>query len=196
MEVGDTVDVGDLVAVATAVTGWVLVVDLGGGVQRLVDVTDVVDDETESERLSVLGVGVKVKNGNDVVRVLGAWDVLEVVGESSESLNDVGGGHHVLGVAGDGVTLTEVRLVNEMPVRLPGEAKSLDVVGERGALGEGVVLLVLSHARVVGLENFEAVHSPVVGTGVLGGEESLSLASNCVNKSTIKMTDYLSFHLQ
>jgi len=178
VEVGGTANVGDLVAVATAVTDGELVVDLGRGVKRLVNVTDVVDDEAEGERLSVIGVGVSCKDRSDVARFLGAGDVLEVVGESSEGLNDVSGGHHVLGVAGSGVALAEVRLVNEMPVSLPGVALTLDVVSKGGALGEGVVLLAFGDIGIVGSEDVEAVHSPVVGLGVLGGEESLSLTGN------------------
>lgn len=116
MEVGGTADVGGLVVIATTVTGSVLVVNLRGGVKRLVNISDVMDDKTESEGLSIGDVRVVNHDIVGVDGVISTWDTLDPVGQGTESLNNVSGGHLVVGVVGDVVTLAEVGQVNEMPV--------------------------------------------------------------------------------
>ena len=56
MQVVSTINGWKLLGVATAVAGWVFLVDLGGSMERLMNVTSVVDDQAESERLLVLNV--------------------------------------------------------------------------------------------------------------------------------------------
>lgn len=57
MQVADAADAGvDVFGVATAVTLGVLVVDLGHGVEGLVDVTNVVNHQTQSKRFLVIHI--------------------------------------------------------------------------------------------------------------------------------------------
>ena len=58
-------------------------------------------------------------------------------------------------------SICEVRLINEVPVVLPAEAHALDVIGKSGALSEGVLVLILSQARVVLLERGEDIESGI-----------------------------------
>jgi len=178
VQVGDATLAGKFVTVATTVTDWVLVVDLSSRMKRLVNVSDVVNDEAEGERLSISGVWVLCQDISGVQSVFSTWNSLEVVGESLERLHDVGGRHVIVGVVGDGVVLAEVRLVNEVPVGLEGEALSFYVVGEGGALGERMVFLVLGDGVVVSLQVMEHRNGPRQRGGVLRSEECFSLASN------------------
>jgi len=180
VEVGGTADVGDLVVIATTVTNGELGVDLGGGVEGLMDVSDVVNDKTESEGLGVSGVGVVDHDivGVDGIVTIGSDNTVDPVGEGEEGLNDVSGLHLVVGVVSNGISLTEVGEINVMPGGLPPEALALDVVGESGALGEGMLVLTLGHGGVVDSKLVKGLQSPGESSGVLVGEESLGLTGD------------------
>lgn len=173
----------DLFGVATSVASRVLSVDLGGGVEGLVNIADVVDDHAQGERALVRLVR---KVGRDLLSVCGlrgADLTLEELSEGREGLNDVDIRLREVKVVESGAWLVEVRLVDVVPVRLERVALALDVISESGALSEWVVFL-LAKRRVVLLEDSQLGERGLEHLGVLLLENGLGAAGNCSNKHT------------
>ena len=159
VEISCAIFVGNPLVIATAVTGGVVVIDLSNGVERLVSVTDVVDDQTEGERylidliaepiLDLLIVGV-VRGDASGVTLYNQDTGCQSFNEIDLTVCEV--------IIADITTLVKVGLIDEVPVRLCLVAETLDVVGVVSALGEwmvvllggdvGVVLLQVSEIRV------------------------------------------------
>ena len=141
----------DLLGVTTAVASWEFIIDFRSRVQRLMNITNEVDDQAESEGLLVFLV---LKVISDLLVVGGRLVITGVhkeVGESSQGLNDVVIWLAPSGVVIKSVSLVKVGKVDEVPTRLEGIALALDSVSERGALGEWIVFL----PAKVGVRNLE-----------------------------------------
>lgn len=129
---------GNRLGIATAVTTGVGAVNFGNSVEGLMDVTNVVDNQAESDGASIGLIGEVMLDLLVVVAVLVSGAVVgEPCGEVLESVKDF-----ILifneGEVGKAATLVEVGLVNEVPSSLERVALSLDIVSESGALGDGV----------------------------------------------------------
>lgn len=70
MQVVGTVDGGDALVITTSITAGVGVIDLGYGMEGLMDVTNVVNDETQGEGAGIGLVGEVRLNGLVVVAAL------------------------------------------------------------------------------------------------------------------------------
>jgi hypothetical protein len=143
-----------VLGVASLVALGVLGVDLGHGVEGLMDVANVVDDQSQGEGLLVGRIAELVSDSLQVGGVLDFGGSLKEANQVSEGADDVNVWHDEVGeVLSRGAILIEVGDVDEVPLGLEGVALALDVVGERSALGEGVVFLVFGQRGVVLLED-------------------------------------------
>jgi len=141
--------------VAAAVSLWVLLVDSRGGVQRLMDVADVVDHESESGGKPVdllRGVISVVHNLLVLVGTFVALGMVEPVGEPAHGLSDVVVVHLEVVVI-DAATLVEEWLVDEVPSGLESSSFGLDIVSERSTLNHWVLVFVGSELGVRFLED-------------------------------------------
>lgn len=141
-------------------------------------VADVVDDHAESEGALVGLVRELAGDLAGVSGLRGADLALKELGEGIESLDDINIRLAETEVIKSGAWLVEVGLVDEVPVALEGVALALDVIGEGGALGEGVVAL-SAEVGVVLLEDSELGKSISENVGVVGLEERLGLSCDC-----------------
>lgn len=166
--------------VTAGVALGVLGVDSGSGMQWLVDISDIVDEEAESVGLALL-----FRQGGEFLLHGRVDERALVVGSGAgQPVDDVGDGlldvvllEHEARIVTDGATLVEIRGVHEVPAGLPGAAAGLDLVGEGRALSEGVVALQVSHRRVAGAVHFEQLDGLVEG-GLSGlGESELVLGN-------------------
>lgn len=174
MEVGNAVHRGNLLVVATGITLGVGRVDQSFGVERLVDVANVVDDQAQGKGELVGGVG--ERRGNLLV-VCGASVVASVGQHANQGIqcsDEVGGWLHERVV----VSVLVVWLINEVPCGLPAVAHALDVVSEQGALGEWMSTFVGCQGRIVCLQSDQLVESSLQGSWVVLLEDSLSLSGN------------------
>jgi hypothetical protein len=123
-------------------------------VERLMDITGVVDDHAESERS---GIGINGEVLVDLNPVVGVevflTRALEPLGQVSHGTNNIVIGHLVIGVVVKRVTVDSVGLIDEVPSGLEAVV-GLDVVSEGSTLREGVVDLTFDE---VGLRDFEGV---------------------------------------
>ena len=142
--------VGDPLLVATSVALRILAIDFGGGVERLMKIANVVDDETESEGLLVVLVAEPLLDLFDVGRGARYGITLQEGSEIGECVHDIDIGRLKAEVIERGVWLVQIRLINEVPVALCGVALALDVISEGSALGEGVRAFILRQGRVGG----------------------------------------------
>jgi len=149
-------------------------------VQGLMDVTGVVDHEADSEGTGLVFVGEVSLDARVVVgRLVGGALTRKPFSESGQSLNNVVLVHLELGEVGDGgAGFVKVWLVNEVPAGLEGVALALDVIGEKSALGHGVVFLVFGELGVGLLESNKLVKDGLIGSVVLGLEQLLSTSGD------------------
>ena len=132
--------------VAAAVASWEIGVHTTQGVHGLVHISKRVDQKTESIGLSSGLVVIVVLHDSSVcVTGLVAAFVGKPVNDVGDVLCDV---VHVLlevGVVLQVAALVEVRDVHEVPVGLPAATLVLDLVGERGALHEWVLVFTVGN---------------------------------------------------
>lgn len=138
--------------VATSISGWVLVVDSGGSVERLMDISNIVEEESHGGgELDILGLAF-VSVGLDLLVLVGGLVVTIVVEPVDNGRHGLGGVvvlHLEVEVADLGAWLIEVWSVDVMPVGLVRATHVLDVVSEDSALNEWIVLLVSSVSGIV-----------------------------------------------
>jgi len=80
-----------------------------------------------------------------------------------------------------------------MPVALVVVAHALDVIGEGGALGEGVRALVAGDVRVVLLQGDQLVAGSLVDLGVLLLENSLGASGDYRNKMAVRSWSFFTY---
>lgn len=141
-----------LLGVTTSVARWVIVVNFTGGVERLMNITNVVNHKSESEGSGILVVGEVVLDVVGVV-VLGVT-ISQVGGKVSDSINDFVFFNDETEVT-EGATLVEVWLIDEVPSALPRVALTLDVVGKGGAFDERIIAFIGGEAGVVLLKRLK-----------------------------------------
>jgi len=178
VQVTGTANAGEVLGVATSVTLGVVGVEAGGGVQGLMDVTNVMDDHAESEGSAITILGEVL---GDLLPVVGSEVIItgsfEPLGQVSEGTNNVVLVHHEQGVVVEGVAVDGVGLIDEVPSSLEG-VDTLNVVGEGGTLSEGVVDLTGDQGGVGNLEGVQFSESSLQHSGVLFLEEGLGLCGN------------------
>ena len=144
MQVANTLRrVGDPLLVATSVALGVLAIDFGCGVEWLMKVADVVDQEAESEGLLVVLVAEPLLDLFDIGGGARHGITLQEGSEIGECVHDIDIGRLKAEVIERGVWLVKIRLIDEVPVALCGVALALDVVSEGSALSEGVRAFIL-----------------------------------------------------
>lgn len=138
-------------SIGTFVAVWVRFVVATFTVERLVDVSHVVDEEAERVRFGV----VLVAWVQAVLHVIIHVRVLVVSAVfAREPISDVLDGKgqvtrlHVRDVVIAGFALLNVGNVDEVVVGLPGTTVIFDIVGERGALHERVSVFVANELRI------------------------------------------------
>ena len=117
----------------------------------LVNVSHVVDDQTESKGLLIFEVAEVAGNLVDVVAVTCGDCTLKESSKVIQALDNVIGRLCEVVVI-NVTTLIKVWKVDIMPTCLPRVSHSLDIVSKGSTLSEWVVTLVLSNAWVVLLE--------------------------------------------
>lgn len=131
------------------------------------DVTDVMDDETECKGFLVgfLGEPFLELSKVDVIGI--DLLALEEGNTGGNGVDDVGlsGVDEVGEISCIGASIRVVWLVDEMPVALSLVTLTLDIVSEGTAFGEWVSVLVVSDGRVRLLEDGELVNGHLVSTG-------------------------------
>ena len=167
MEVLGSVLGRHLEEVAARIALGVLAVDSARGVEGLVDVSDVVDEESESVRsglLFILNVGLEglVYEAGLVVAAL-----REPVDYAGYYHRDVVLVKFELRVVIKRPAFIKEGNVDEMPRRLERPALRLNLVSEGGALNEWVVALELSHAWVCVGVDLEQIIGGLEGVGAL-----------------------------
>ena len=133
-----------MLEVSTSIAFRVSVVDEGGGVEWLMNITKVVDDQADGHRLLIFLIGELISDLRSIVGLRGADLSLEELREVSQSL------HYILvvrefelrEVIGSGTFFVIIRCIDEMPWRLETVAFALDIISPGGALSEGVVALI------------------------------------------------------
>ena len=113
MQVGSTANVGQVFKVTASITVRVVIVNESSGVERLVNITDVVDDQSQRKRSSIVHVGESRQNSLVVVAALvGSSIIGKPIRKILESVNNVVLGHHEGVII---VAIIVVGLVNEVP---------------------------------------------------------------------------------
>ena len=150
MQVVGTANAGQVLVIASLITLGVLLVNSRGSVERLMDVTGVVDDETQSEGLGIGLEGEVLLDLLVVVAGLVIASVLQPVGQVFKSAHNVVSVHLEIEVR-EVTSFDQERLVNEVPAVLE-VVGALYVVGKVGALREGVVFFIAGERSVGGRE--------------------------------------------
>ena len=113
MQVRSTANVGQVLKVTASITIRVVIVNESSGVEGLVNITDVVDHQSQRERSSIVHVGERRQNSLVVVAALvGSSIVGKPIRKILESVNNVVLRHHEWIII---VTIIVVGLVNEVP---------------------------------------------------------------------------------
>ena len=132
-----------LETVSTSVTGGELVVDPAGGMERLVDIADVMNQESHGHgHSSFLGVHL-VSMGHDGLEGFPVLVAILLFEPGNQVLHYSGGVDllelEVRVVVDILALLVHIGRVDEVPVALPPATLSLDEVGPRGTLDESVL---------------------------------------------------------
>lgn len=166
-----TVMVGEIEGVGTAVTLGKVSVVLVQVVERLVDISNEVNEETEGIGLGNFGHA-GVKSVVDVVVDVGVevFVAVSAVGEPLDEHGDADG--QVTGLVGrvevlDGATLVKVGSLLEVVVGLPSATVVLDVVSKGSNFCEGVGIFVVGEGGVVVAEVLQLRESLGKGAGGL-----------------------------
>lgn len=147
--------------IATSVSSGVLVVNSGRGVEWLMDITGVVDEESHGGGCTVfLGV-VFVGVAHDSFVFIGVLVAVSLVEPHLEGSNDLSDVVLVLDEIEvlDFATLIEEWSINEMPSLLVHAALILNVIGESSAFSEWMFVFVLGPFWVGSLELLKDIDS-------------------------------------
>jgi len=139
-----------VLVITSSVSMGVVVVDKSSSVKRLVDISDVVDDQSQGEGLLVHKeregiLNLLVVSCGGIVTSLG-----QEVGQSVESLNIVYGVQLEIGIVSDGFAcLVDVRLVDEVPSTLPAVSLALNDISKSSAFDKRMASFSRCETRVV-----------------------------------------------
>lgn len=124
-------------------------IDFSYSVERLVDVSNVVDDKAQSERTLVLLIGELFRDLGYVLRSCGVGIALEEGMQVSETVDDVHFGRSELREVLDSCTLfVQVGLVDEVPWGLEFAESSFDLVSKDSTLSERMIFFVVNQIRM------------------------------------------------
>lgn len=156
VQVVSCVVVGEGEGVTTSVALGELFVDSAGGVEGLMDISDIVDQKTHSVRSAhsflVLGVG---HNSLVCIWVLVVSGVAEPVDEFGDDEGDILVGELVAGEVGDLGPVINERIVDKVPFLLPLAAFHSDIISKGSTLDERMVSFLDGQGWAVVLEGFE-----------------------------------------
>ena len=144
MEVSDVITKFEVKAVSTLVAFGELVVNSTGTVEGLVNITQVMDNKSQSEGSGIVLIVVVVLHYGLVS--VGVFVTIVIVQEVKELRQDGADIVRFISKVGVGFSITtiiEERVVDEVPLGLPGSTFGLDFVSEGCALNEWIVTLVV-----------------------------------------------------
>ena len=124
--------------------------------ERLVDITCVMNYETQGERLAVLLNIEGVCNLLVISSLLVVTAVQQIVSKGSHGIDTVCVTYVKLGEIFNGFTsLVNVWSIDKVPGRLPGVALALNDVGKGSTLNKRIILLVSRDRGIMALKGFQ-----------------------------------------
>jgi len=186
VEVRSTANAGKVLLVTTGITRGVGWVNFRDGVKGLMNITNVVDDQAESERS---GISLDWEVLDDLLVVVAGlvvsttvWEPLGQVSEGWNNFVHVG----LEGEVRERTTLIKVGLVNEVPSRLEA-VSAFDVIGKSCSLSEGVFILASGQRSMGGLEcaQFSESSSEDIGVGLF--KDDLGFSGNYKRRNKKKV---------
>ena len=180
MEVSDTcmVWVGHVLKITACITLRHVFVDLRHCVQWLVDVSNVVDYETEGKAPLIVDVTEALLSLLHIDRVIYRLVSFQEASQVDQSVEDC---------LVRGLKIWEVRsiptfivvwLIDKVPVALPGVAVAFYVIGKASTLCEWVVAFVLGYARVATLQIAQILEGSSQSSLVVLLEQDFCLSGN------------------
>lgn len=128
-------------------------VDFSNGMERLMKITNIVNDHAKGEGSLVFNLGELLCNSCDIGRS-GRVNLTSQEGtQISQSVDDIVDRLNEVEVINCGVWLVQDWLVDEVPLVLKVAKSSFDLISEGGTLSHGVVKLGDDVIGVIGLEH-------------------------------------------
>ena len=140
MKIGSWVVVWKFEIVSTSVTSWVLLVNSGQAVKRLMNVSKIMNEQSHGIWFGfwfVVFHGLHHLNINEVILI--AWSFCEPVNKSSYGRSNIFLIRLEIRVLVDCATLIKVWSISKVPNALPAASFHLDVVSKAWTLSEWVV---------------------------------------------------------
>ena len=167
-----------MLVVTTRISMGVVIINKSCSVKWLMNISNVMDDKSESKRLLICQKGECCRDLLVVSSCSVIASLSEEVSQSIESLNIVFNISNKSRVISNGFAfLVNVRLVNEMPSRLPFVTQTLDHISKSSTFNERVTSFTFSDIRVVSFKVSKHVNSSSVCSGVLNLQKIVS--SSC-----------------
>ena len=150
VKISGIVVIGNFEWVSASITNGVAAIYSAQAVKWLVNVSEIVDEQSEGIWLSVLLIVLHLGHHglvDEVILIVGGLS--QPVTDTEHCSGDVLGVELELRVLVDWTALVEVGSVNEVPVWLPAATSHLDVVCEGAWLHEGIIKLCHLHHGVL-----------------------------------------------
>ena len=132
-------------------------VNLGYSVQRLMDVSNIVNNHSQREWSLILKLGQLLGNLPDITWVFDRYFTSQESSEISQSINNVEFTLIEVEIVNCCAWLIQVRLINKVPRWLEFSKSSLDFICKGGTLSHGMVSFGYNHVRVIGWERVELI---------------------------------------
>ena len=179
MKVASSILVRNPLIVATTITCRELIIDLSSIVKRLMDVTNVVDDQAESKGSLIFFIREPILNLLIVLIVVSDFRSLASNNllASCQSVDNIGRLWPSEFIVIEGAALIKVRLIDVVPVALGGVTLTLDIICEGSTLSEWVVTFVRGDRRVIFLKDSQFSDCSIKGSLARGGRLKNRLGS-------------------
>jgi hypothetical protein len=172
VKVWGSADVREIFIVTATVTSVVELSNTRHSVERLVDVSNIMDHKAKSKRLSVFKVGEIFNNLFIVCWVRVVSSVHEPHGENGQGVRDVFTIHLEVGEVFKVPALHQVGLVNEVPVWLE-LVFALNLVSKVSTLCEGVLVLTFRNVWEWSLQHSKLIDGVLKGLRCFSFENAL-----------------------
>jgi len=168
---------GNFVVIPARVSLGVSIVYFWNGVERLVQISDVMDQKSQGKRPLIGNVLETPSNFVRVVVRVGSYGALEEAWEGLKSEHDIVLGSSEFKV-GKVSPLVQVGLVIVVPLRLPPSV-TFDLVRKRSTLGKRMVFLRRSVAREIFSKSSQFCKSCIKSLGSFFFKDSLCVTRDC-----------------